>query len=125
MLVRLGQGPGKSRVALGTLLGKVTFVENIRIKSRELGYVSPISDMTFVVDWRTSSMVKGIRGQSYATMGIWPLCPWDPVTLLRYPSYPTFTSKVILELTEVICLTFLLLLDVQGRKHTCVKRPAA
>ena len=31
-------------------------------------------------------------------MGIWLLCPWTPVTLLRCPSYPTFTGKVILEL---------------------------
>jgi len=55
-----------------------------------------------VIDWRTSGAVKGIRGQSYLTFGIWPLCPWDPVTLLRYPSYPTFTGKVILELREVV-----------------------
>ena len=50
-------------------------------------------------------MVKGIRGQSYPTLEIWPLCPWDQVTLLRYPSYPTFTGKVILKLREVICVT--------------------
>ena len=43
-------------------------------------------------------MVKGIRGQSYPTLGIWLLCPWVPVTLLRNPSYPTFTRKLILEL---------------------------
>ena len=43
-------------------------------------------------------MVNGIGGQSYPTLGIWSLCPWTPVTLLRYPSYPTFTGKVILEL---------------------------
>jgi len=36
MLVRLGQGLGNSRVALGTLLGRVTIWENIRIRSREL-----------------------------------------------------------------------------------------
>ena len=43
-------------------------------------------------------MVNGIRGQSYPTLGIWSLCPWTPVTLLSSPSYPTFTSKDILEL---------------------------
>jgi len=52
----------------------------------------------FVVNWRTSGAVKGIRGQSYPTFGIWPLCPWDSVTLLRFPSDPTLTGKVILEL---------------------------
>jgi len=36
MLVCLGQDLGKSRVALGTLLGRVTFRENIHIRSREL-----------------------------------------------------------------------------------------
>jgi len=36
MLVRLEQGPGNSRVAFGTLLGRVTFQDNIRIRSREL-----------------------------------------------------------------------------------------
>ena len=36
MLVCLGQGPGNSRVALGTLLGRVTFGANVCIKSREL-----------------------------------------------------------------------------------------
>ena len=70
-------------------------------------------------------MVKGIRGQSYPTFGIWPFCPWDPVTLLRYPSYPTFTGKVILELREVICLPFYRLLDVYRYIHTGVERPAA
>jgi len=70
-------------------------------------------------------VVKGISGQSYPTLGIWPLCPWDPVTLQRYPSYHTFTSKAILELREVIGLTFYGLLDVHGRMHTCVERPAA
>jgi len=39
-----------------------------------------------------------MRGQSYPTLGIWSFCPWTPVTLLRSPSYPTFTGKVILEL---------------------------
>ena len=43
-------------------------------------------------------MVNGIREQSYPTLGIWSLCLWTPVTLLRSTSYPTFTSKVILEL---------------------------
>ena len=43
-------------------------------------------------------MVKGIRGQSYPTLGIWSLCPWTPVTLLSSPNDPTFTGKVILEL---------------------------
>jgi len=54
--------------------------------------------MPFVVNWRTSGVVNGIRGQSYPTLGIWSLCPWTPVTLLMSPSYPTFTGKVILEL---------------------------
>ena len=36
MLICLGRSPGNSRVALGTLLGRVTFRENISIKSREL-----------------------------------------------------------------------------------------
>ena len=36
MLVHLGQDPGNSRVALGTLLGRVTFRENVHIRSREL-----------------------------------------------------------------------------------------
>jgi len=43
-------------------------------------------------------VVKGIRGQSYPTLGILSFGPWTPVTLLRGPSYPTFTGKVILEL---------------------------
>ena len=43
-------------------------------------------------------MVNGIRGQGYPTFEILSLCPWTPVTLLRSPSYPTFTGKVILEL---------------------------
>ena len=51
-----------------------------------------------MVNWRTSGAVNNIRGQSYPTLGIWSLCPWTPVTLLRSPGYPTFTSKVILEL---------------------------
>ena len=51
-----------------------------------------------MVAWRTFRGVKGIRGQSYPTLGIWPLFPWVPVTLQRNPSYPTFTGKVILEL---------------------------
>ena len=54
--------------------------------------------MSFVVTWRTSGEVKGIRGYSYPTLEIWSLCPWVPVTLLSNPSYPTFTGKVILEL---------------------------
>jgi len=36
MLVDLGQGLGNSRVALGTLLGRVTSREKIGIRSREL-----------------------------------------------------------------------------------------
>jgi len=56
------------------------------------------SKMTFVVNGRTSGVVDGIRGQSYPILGIWSLCPWTPVTLLRSPSYPTCTGKVILEL---------------------------
>ena len=51
-----------------------------------------------MVNWRTSGVGNGIRGQSYPTLGIWSLCPWTPFTLLRSPSYPTFTSKVIQEL---------------------------
>jgi len=43
-------------------------------------------------------VVNDIRGQGYPTLGIWSLCPWTPDTLLRCPSYPTFTGKVILEL---------------------------
>jgi len=54
---------------------------------------------TFSSVYRTTSeAVKDIRGQSYPTLGIWPFCPWIPVTLLRYSSYPTFSGKVILEL---------------------------
>jgi len=47
-------------------------------------------------------VVNGIRGQSYPTMGIWSLCLWTPVTLLRCPSDPTLTGKVILELGRVL-----------------------
>ena len=50
--------------------------------------------------------------------------PMDPVTLLRYPSYPTFTGKVIIEL-EVDCLTFYGLLDVLGRTRIWTGRPHA
>jgi len=35
-LVNLGQCPGNNRVALGTLLGRVTFWEYVHIKSRKL-----------------------------------------------------------------------------------------
>jgi len=56
------------------------------------------SEVTFVVDWRTSGAVKSIREQSYPTLGIWSLCSWISVTLMKYPSYPTLTGKVILEL---------------------------
>jgi len=81
--------------------------------------------MTFVVNWRITGRVKGIRGQSYTIWGIWPLCPWDTVILLREPSYPTFTGKVILELREANCLTLYGRVDVHGRTHTCVERLAA
>jgi len=70
-----------------------TFTEG----SKNYSNVTRSSKRTVVVDWNTSGEVNGIRGQSYPTLGMWSLSPWTPVTLLSSPSYPTFASKVILE----------------------------
>jgi len=79
--------------------------------------------MTSVVDWRASGVVKGIRGQSYPILGIWLLCPWVPVTLLRNPSYPTFTSKVILELRGLLPHILRALRCSWARTHLRVETP--
>ena len=63
MLVCLGQGRGNGKAALGTLLGRVTVWENIHIRSRELGKCYTGSKRTFVVDWRTSGVVKRYEGK--------------------------------------------------------------